>query len=68
MLCKGDTVFDARFLCWEVIILKTREWVTPLQLGKVAEELGGCHTSHIILLAIHKHLLANKVAEILHNP
>eukprot|EP00972_Heterocapsa_arctica_P032406 4774298-Heterocapsa_arctica.AAC.1 len=68
MLCNGDTVFDASFLCWEVIILKTRERVTPLQVGKVAEELGSCHTSHIIQLATHKHLLAKKVAEILHNP
>eukprot|EP00972_Heterocapsa_arctica_P101820 15002090-Heterocapsa_arctica.AAC.1 len=68
MLCKGDTVFDARFMCWEVIIFKTREWVTHLQLGKVAEDLGGCRTSHIIQLATHKHLLATKIVEILHNP
>eukprot|EP00972_Heterocapsa_arctica_P089190 13151895-Heterocapsa_arctica.AAC.1 len=44
-----------------------REWLTPLQVGKVAEELGGCHTAHIIELATHKHLLAKKVCEILHN-
>eukprot|EP00972_Heterocapsa_arctica_P107333 15810575-Heterocapsa_arctica.AAC.1 len=47
--------------------MRLREWLIPLQVGKVVETLGGCHTAHIIELATHKHLLANKVGEILHN-
>eukprot|EP00972_Heterocapsa_arctica_P042046 6199260-Heterocapsa_arctica.AAC.1 len=68
LLCQGDSVFEARFLCWDVILMRTRECLTALQVGKVTEELRGCHTSHIMELAIHKHLLATKVRQILHNP
>eukprot|EP00972_Heterocapsa_arctica_P017696 2615835-Heterocapsa_arctica.AAC.1 len=60
MLRKGDSVYDARFMCWEVMVSKIREWVSPIQAGRVAEVLGGSRTAHIIELATHKHLLAKR--------
>eukprot|EP00972_Heterocapsa_arctica_P052134 7669008-Heterocapsa_arctica.AAC.1 len=68
MLHKGDMVHDARFMCCEVMISKAREWVSPIQAGRVAEVLGGCRTPHIIELATHENMLAKRIVTILDLP